>query len=193
MKPGAPGTSSRESRGGVPSAAPDTGPLGLGGRLALALCLAAALAATAVAQPAPARLTFAQLAEAVRANAAVTEGIKAFAGKEIEIQGFIIPAGPPDLSFFLLSRVSATGNYCCELPSGQDETVYVYAGAGVSLRYDPLRVYRVRGVFEAGHVVDPVHGVSLFRVRGARVEEAAGARIFKIGEPGPPAEPRPTR
>ena len=106
---------------------------------------------------------------------------------------FVIPAGPPDLSFFLPSRVSAAGNYCCELPSDQDETVYVHAEPGVSLRYDPLRVYRVRGVFEAGHQVDAVHGVSLFRVRRARVEEAAGARIFKVGEPGPPAEPRPAR
>ena len=130
-------------------------------------------------------MTFAQLGDAVRANSAVTSAIKSYAGKEIEIQGFIIPAGPPDLSFFLLGRVSATGNYCCELPSGQDETVYVYAAKGLALRYDPLRVYRVRGVFEAGHHVDKVYGVSLFRVRDARVEEAVGARIFKV-EPGAP-------
>ena len=130
------------------------------------------------------RLTFAQLGDAVRANSAVTQAIKAYAGQEVEIQGFIIPAGPPDLSFFLLGRVSATGNYCCELPSGQDETVYVYAAKGLAIRYDPLRVYRVRGLFEAGHHVDRTYGVSLFRVREARVEEAVGARIFKV-------EPRP--
>ena len=128
------------------------------------------------------RLTFAQLADAMRANLGVTQGIKAYNGREIEIQGFIIPAGPPDLSFFLLSRVSGTGNYCCELPSGQDETVYVYTARGVSLRYDPVRVYRIRGVFEAGHQVDRSFGVSFFRVRDARVEEAVGARIFKVGE-----------
>ena len=93
-----------------------------------------------------------------------------------------VPAGPPDLSFFLLGRVSATGNYCCELPSGQDETVYVYAASGLSIRYDPLRVYRVRGVFEAGRVVDQAYGVSMFRVRRASVEEAVGAKIFKVGE-----------
>ncbi len=134
------------------------------------------------------RLTFAQLGDSIRANAAVTESIKSYAGKEVEIQGFIIPAGPPDLSFFLLGRVSAVGNYCCELPSGQDETVYVYATKGMSIRYDPLRVYKVRGVFEAGARVDSVYGVSLFRVRNARVEEAVGARIFKVGEP--PTTPR---
>jgi len=128
------------------------------------------------------RLTFAQLADSMRANLGVTQGIKAYNGREIEIQGFIIPAGPPDLSFFLLSRVSGTGNYCCELPSGQDETVHVYTAKGVSLRYDPVRVYRIRGVFEAGHQVDRSYGVSFFRVRDARVEEAVGARIFKVGE-----------
>ena len=99
-----------------------------------------------------------------------------------EIHGFIIPAGPPDLSFFLLGRVSATGNYCCEAPSGQDEVVHVYRSAGTSIRYDPLRVYAVRDVFEAGHHVDPRYGVSLFRIRDARVEEAVGAKIFRVGE-----------
>jgi len=151
-----------------------------------ALALACALAwthatAPALAQEAP-RLTFAQLVDAIRANSAVTEGIKAFAGKEVEIHGFIIPAGPPDLSFFLLGRVSATGNYCCELPSGQDEMVYVYAAKGPAITYDPLRVYRVRGVFEAGQYTDRQYGNSLFRLRNARVEEAVGAKIFKVGD-----------
>jgi len=152
----------------------------------VALGLLLALAGFPLRSPAPAdeipRLTFAQLADSMRANLEVTRGIRAFSGREVEIQGFIIPAGPPDLSFFLLSRVSGTGNYCCELPSGQDETVYVYTARGVSLRYDPVRVYRVRGVFEAGHQVDRSYGVSFFRVRDARVEEAVGARIFKVGE-----------
>ena len=145
--------------------------------------LVVALAGLPFARPAPGqeipRLTFAQLADSMRANFAVTQGIMAYSGREIEIQGFIIPAGPPDLSFFLLSRVSGTGNYCCELPSGQDETVYVYAARGLSLRYDPVRVYRIRGVFEAGHHVDRLYGVSFFRVRDARVEEAVGAKIFR--------------
>jgi len=73
------------------------------------------------------RLTFAQLVDSLRANFEVTQTIKAYGGRQVEIQGFIIPAGPPDLSFFWLSRVSAMGNYCCEVPVGQDETVYVYA------------------------------------------------------------------
>ncbi len=146
-----------------------------------ALAAGIALSAAAVGQDVP-RLTFAQLAESVRANSTVTQGIRAYAGKPVEIHGFIIPAGPPDLSFFLLGRVSATGNYCCEAPSGQDEVVYVYRAGGGSIRYDPLRVYAVRGIFEAGHHVDPRHGVSLFRVRDARVEEAVGAKIFKTGD-----------
>ena len=129
------------------------------------------------------RLTFAQLVDSIRANSGLTQEIKSYGGKEIEILGFIIPAGPPDLSFFLLSRVSATGNYCCELPSGQDETVYVYAAKGTTISYDPLRIYKIRGVFEAGLHVDKVYGVSLFRVRNAQLEEAAGAKIFKVGPP----------
>lgn len=156
-----------------------------GWRRALAIVGALAvlpLAALGHAQDLP-RLTFAQLGDAIRANATVTEGIKSYAGKEIEIQGFIIPAGPPDLSFFLLGRVSAVGNYCCELPSGQDETVYVYAAKGMTIHYDPLRVYKVRGTFEAGPFADKTYGVSFFRVRNARVEEAVGAKIFKVGEP----------
>ena len=152
------------------------------GAPALVAALAAlCLAAWAHGQTVP-RLTFAQLGDAIRANQTVTHDIKSYAGKEIEIQGFIIPAGPPDLSFFLLSRVSGTGNYCCELPSGQDETVYIYTARGLSLRYDPSRVYRIRGRFEAGHQVDRTYGVSFFRVRDARVEEAVGAKIFKVDE-----------
>jgi hypothetical protein len=126
------------------------------------------------------RLTFAQLGDSIKANLALTQKIQSYNGKEVEIQGFIIPAGPPDLSFFLLSRVSAIGNYCCELPTGQDETVYVYTAKGVQLFYDPLRVYKVRGLFEAGVHTDPANGVSLFRLYQAHVEEAVGAKIMKI-------------
>jgi len=132
------------------------------------------------------RLTFAQLVDSIRANFGVTQAISSYNGREVEIQGFIIPAGPPDLSFFLLSRVSALGNYCCEVPVGQDETVYVFAPKGVTIAYDPLRVYKVRGAFEAGPHTDRIDGFSLFRVRNAQVEEAAGAQIFKLGETSAP-------
>jgi len=160
---------------------------GLVALLAGLALLGGALAARSDETP---RLTFAQLVDSVRANFEVTQEMKSYAGKDVEIQGFIIPAGPPDLSFFLLSRVSALGNYCCEVPIGQDETVYVFAPAGLKLAYDALRVYRVRGVFEAGKQVDRTYGVSMFRIRGARVEEAVGAKIFKVGET-PPAAPKP--
>ena len=128
------------------------------------------------------RLTFAQLVDAMRANNEITNAMRSLSGKEVEIQGFIIPAGPPDLSFFLLSRVSALGNYCCEVPTGQDETVYVATARGVTIAYDPLRVYKVRGVFEAGKHVDATYGVSMYRLRNARVEIATGAKIFRVGE-----------
>ena len=150
--------------------------------LAVSLCTAFAhLGVLARGEEIP-RLTFAQLVDSIRANLEVTLTIKSYSGKEVEIQGFIIPAGPPDLSFFLLSRVSALGNYCCEVPVGQDETVYVYAAKGVKILYDPLRVYKVRGAFEAGPYTDRTYGISLYRVRNARVEEAVGARIFKLGQ-----------
>jgi hypothetical protein len=126
------------------------------------------------------RLTFAQLGDSIKANLELTQKIQSYNGKEVELQGFIIPAGPPDLSFFLLSRVSAIGNYCCELPTGQDETVYVYTAKGVQIFYDPLRVYKVRGRFEAGAYTDPANGVSLFRLYQAQVEEASGAKIMKF-------------
>ncbi len=133
------------------------------------------------------RLTFAQLVDSIKAHLELTQKIQSYNGKEVEIQGFIIPAGPPDLSFFLLSRVSAIGNYCCELSTGQDETVYVYTAKGVQLFYDPLRVYKVRGRFEAGVHTDPANGVSLFRLRQAHVEEAVGAKIMKIEDTAAPA------
>ena len=134
------------------------------------------------------RLTFAQLVDSIKADLELTQKIKSFAGKEVEIQGFIIPAGQPDLSFFLLSRVSSIGNYCCEAPVGQDETVYVFAAPGGKVLYDPLRVYKVRGVFDAGLKRDEVYGISLFRIRQARVEEAVGAKIMKVEEAAvPPA------
>jgi hypothetical protein len=46
----------------------------------------------------------------------------------------------------------------------------------------------VRGLFEAGFQTDPVHGVSLFRLRQARVEEAVGAKIMRME--AQPAAPR---
>jgi hypothetical protein len=136
------------------------------------------------------RLTFAQLVDSIRADSGVTEKIKSYSGKEVAIQGFIVPAGPPDLSFFLLSRVSALGNYCCEAPVGQDETVYVFTEKEVNITYDPLRIFKIVGVFEAGMRADATYGPSLFRVRNARVEEALGAKMFKTGEfPTPGSKP----
>jgi hypothetical protein len=136
------------------------------------------------------RLTFAQLVDSIRADSGVTERIKSYSGTEVAIQGFIIPSGPPDLSFFLLSRVSALGNYCCEAPVGQDETVYVFTTKPVNITYDPLRIFKIVGVFEAGMRADATYGPSLFRVRNARVEEAVGARMFKTGD-FPPSASKP--
>ena len=136
------------------------------------------------------RLTFAQLVNALKANFEVSQSIRSYNGKEVEVQGFIIPAGPPDLSFFLLSRVSAIGNYCCEVPVGQDETVYVFTSNEVNIAYDPLRVYKVRGIFEAGKRTDKAYGISLYRVRQARVEEAVGAKIMKVEETATPSGQR---
>jgi hypothetical protein len=150
--------------------------VGIGLGVALIACMT-----LAVGEDVP-RLTFAQLVDSIKAELELTQKIKSFAGKEVEIQGFIIPAGLPDLSFFLLSRVSSIGNYCCEAPVGQDETVYVFAARGVKVLYDPLRVYKVRGVFEAGLQKDAVYGISLFRIRQAQVEEAVGAKIIKVEE-----------
>ena len=133
------------------------------------------------------RLTFAQLVNALKANFEVSQSIRSYNGKEVEVQGFIIPAGPPDLSFFLLSRVSAIGNYCCEVSVGQDETVYVFTAKAVNIAYDPLRVYNVRGIFEAGKHTDKAYGISLYRVRQARVEEAVGAKIMKVEETATPS------
>ena len=146
---------------------------------ATSLCLSLTVGALLAYGDEVPRLTFAQLVDSIRANNEVTQKIKSYNGTEVEMQGFIIPAGPPDLSFFLLSRVSAFGNYCCELPTGQDETVYVFTAQGARLFYDPLRVYRVRGLFEAGLRADPAYGTSLFRLRQAQVEEAVGAKIMQ--------------
>ena len=154
---------------------------------AVSLCMACVHPGLLASAEEPPRLTFTQLVDSIKAELEVTQKIKSYGGKEVEIQGFIIPAGPPDLSFFLLSRVSAMGNYCCEAPVGQDETVYVFAAKGVKILYDPLRVYKVRGVFDAGMQTDKTYGVSLFRLRNAQVEEAVGAKIFKVGEPTAPA------
>ena len=134
------------------------------------------------------RLTFAQLVDSIKANFELSQNIQTYNGKQVEVQGFIVPAGPPDLSFFLLSRVSSIGNYCCEAPVGQDETVYVFTAKGVKIAYDPLRVYKVRGLFEAGQQRDTAYGISLFRMRQARVEAAVGAKIMQVEEvTAPPA------
>jgi hypothetical protein len=127
------------------------------------------------------RLTFAQLVDSIRADSAVTETIKSYNGKQVAIQGFIVPAGAPDLSFFLLSRVSALGNYCCEAPVGQDETVYVFTTREVNITYDPLRIFRIIGVFEAGMRSDATYGPSLFRMHGARVRGSLRGKDLQDG------------
>jgi len=82
------------------------------------------------------------------------------------------------------------GNYCCEAPVGQDETVYVFTAKPVNITYDPLRIFKIVGVFEAGMRPDATYGPSLFRVRNARVEEAFGAKMFKTGDfPAPTSKP----
>ena len=44
---------------------------------------------------------------------------------------------------------------------------------------------RCEGIFEAGKHVDAAHGVSLYRVRQAQVEEAVGAKVMKVEEATP--------
>jgi len=132
------------------------------------------------------RLTFAQLVDSIKAELELTQKIKSYNGKEVEIQGLIIPAGPPDLSFFLLSRVSAMGNYCCEVPVGQDETVYVFTAKGVKIFYDPLRVYKVRGVLRP--VCTAIKRTASASFGCARpCGRGRGAKIFKVGESTTPA------
>jgi hypothetical protein len=100
---------------------------------AVSLSIAWVYPGVLVAAEALPRLLFTQLVDSIKAELEVTQKIKSYSGKEVEVQGFIIPAGLPDLSFFLLSRVSAIGNYCCEAPVGQDETVDVFAAKGVKI------------------------------------------------------------
>ena len=121
-----------------------------------------------------ARLTFAQLVDSIRADSDVTQTMKSHNGKEVEVRGFIIPAGPPDLSFFMLSRVSALGNYCCEVPVGQDETVYVFAAKEVKIQrpiaalYGPRRV-RSRHALGSGLRPEPLpHAPGACRRGGGR-------------------------
>jgi hypothetical protein len=127
------------------------------------------------------RLTFAQLVDSMRANFDVTQQIKSYAGKDVEIQGFIVPAGPPDLVLPAESRLSA-GQLLLRSPhrTGRDGVRIRREGPEAGVRPTPLRVYRVRGTFEAGKQVDSTYGVSMFRIRGARVEEAVGAKIFRV-------------
>jgi hypothetical protein len=76
------------------------------------------------------------------------------------------------------------------MPVGQDETVYVFTAKPVKITYEPLRLFKIAGVFEAGMQVDPTYGPSLFRICNTRVAEAVGAKIFKIEETTASA-PRP--
>jgi hypothetical protein len=44
-------------------------------------------------------------------------------------------------------------------------------------------------VFEAGTHVDATYGVSMYRLRNAKVEVAVGAKIFRAGETLPSMKP----
>src|ERR1700736_2391651 len=55
-------------------------------------------------------------------------------------------------------------------------------GSTPNITYDPLRIFKIVGVFEAVMRADATYGPSLFRVRNARVEEALGAKVFKTGD-----------
>lgn len=113
--------------------------------------------------------------------------MQSLSGTAVAIQGVIIPAGRPDLTFCRRSRVASIGHEGGEAPGGQEETVDVFAARADQVTDDPLRVSTVRGVFEAGLQRDAVYELSLFRIRQARVEEAVGATIMKVGEPSAPA------
>ena len=68
--------------------------------LAVSLCMACVHFGLLVYAEEPPRLTFTQLVDSIKAELEVTQKIKSYGGKEVEIHGFIIPAGLPDLSFF---------------------------------------------------------------------------------------------
>jgi hypothetical protein len=60
--------------------------------LAVSLCMTCLhLGLLAAAEGTP-RLTFAQLVDSIKAELEVSQMIKSYSGKEVEIQGFIIPA-----------------------------------------------------------------------------------------------------
>jgi len=85
------------------------------------------------------RLTLRSWWTRFKAELELTQKIKSYNGKEVEIQGFIIPPARPDLSFFLLSRVLPMGNYCCEVPVGAGRNSLRVYGERVKIFYDPLR------------------------------------------------------
>ena len=63
-------------------------------RVVYALCLCLAVCTLLAYGDEVSRLTFAQLVDSLKANLQVTQKIQSYNGKEVEIQGFIIPAGP---------------------------------------------------------------------------------------------------
>ena len=107
------------------------------------LCMACVHPGLLASAEEPPRLTFTQLVDSIKAELEVTQKIKSYGGKEVEIQGFIIPAGPPDLSFFLLSRVSAMGNY-------QTPPNYVVEGVPAQRKPPEVRICRLRNQSAVG-------------------------------------------
>ena len=73
---------------------------------AISLCMACMhLGLLASAEETP-RLTFTQLVDSIKAELEVTQKIKSYGGKEVEMQGFIIPAGlPRSVVLFAESRL----------------------------------------------------------------------------------------
>jgi len=69
----------------------------------------------------------AQLVDRSAQSSRVNPEHQSYVGKEVEIRGFIIPAGPPDLLLLAESRL-ALGNYAarCQVVAGR-KNVYVVA------------------------------------------------------------------
>lgn len=99
--------------------------------------------------------------------------VKALAGKEISMRGFMAPPLKAEAQFFVLTEIPMSlCPFCSSDSDWPDNIVVVYLGEKQTF-VQPSQTIEVRGVLEFGSWTDPETGfVSLLRLRQAEYSTA---------------------
>jgi hypothetical protein len=111
-------------------------------------------------------------AEVVRGGVEYSDSLQELAGRRVVLEGFMAPPLKPRIDWFVLTREPMlTCPFCSEAAEWPPDIVMVLLPPGrtINTESNATRI-RVTGVLDIGVAQDVEAGLSLIRVRDARVE-----------------------